>query len=305
MKRVLITGASGFIGRHCLESLLKKGYEVHAVSSKIREMNDQRIRWHVADLLDTKQISLLIEHVQPSHLLHFAWNVSPSSYRTSPENLRWAISSLELLRSFESNGGKRVVIAGTCFEYDETYGYCSEQTTPLKPTTLYGTYKHSLQIMLDAYAIQTGISASWGRIFYLFGPFEHQDRLIPSVIKSLLMSKCAYCSHGEQIRDFLYVKDVADAFISLLNSQVEGAVNVASGRPVALREIIQKIADRLNRPDLIQLGAVPVSPNEPPLLIADVRRLNNEVGWKPKYSLDQGLDETISWWTKTLGVNGF
>lgn len=187
-------------------------------------------------------------------------------------------------------------MAGTCAEYDWQYGYCSEQITPLSPATTYGTCKHSLQNMLDAFASQTGISAAWGRIFFVYGPYEPPERLVPAVIRSLLQSQPARCSHGKQIRDFLYVRDVADAFVALLDSPATGSVNIGSGNPVTLKDIIENIAAQLERPDLIRLGAIPPAASDPPLLVADVSRLTDEVGWQPRFSLDAGLAETINWW---------
>lgn len=254
------------------------------------------MRWHHTNLLDVKQVVKLVGVVQPTHLLHFAWFVVPGKYQTSLENLRWVQASLDLLNAFASSGGERVVMAGSCTEYDWRYGYCSEQITPLKPPALYGSCKHALQIMLNAFTSQTGISAAWGRIFFLYGPYEHPARLVASVIGSLLNNELACCSHGNQIRDFLYVQDVAEAFVALLESDVSGPINIGSGYPVALKDIIRKIAKKVNRQDLIQLGALPTSTNEPPLVVADTRRLTKEVNWVPKYDLDQGLEETISWW---------
>ena len=296
MKKVLITGAAGFIGRHCLPILLTKGYEVHAADSRESAKNVPDVCWHQVDLLNSSEICRLMGEVRPTHLLHFAWFTTPGEYWTARENLDWVRASLDLLQAFEEFGGKRVVMAGTGAEYDWRYGYCSEQITPLAPTTLYGTCKHSLQIVLDSFARQTGLSAAWGRIFFLYGPHEHPSRLISSVIISVLKGEPARCSHGNQIRDFLYVEDVADAFTALLESNVTGPVNVASGCPIALRDIIYKIAEKIDRKDLIQLGVLPVSVHEPHLLVADVSRLTNEVGWLPKYNLDRGLEQTISWW---------
>lgn len=300
MKRVLLTGATGFIGRHCLPLLVARGYEVHAVSSRPITERVSNIHWHQTDLLDFRQVALLIAEVQPTHLLHFAWYTIPGKYWSSVENVRWLRASISLLQAFVQHSGQRVVMAGSCAEYDWQYGYCSEAITPLAPKTLYGTCKHSLQLVLSAFSRQTGLSAAWGRIFFLFGPYEHPDRLVAYVIRSLLQGKVARCSHGNQIRDFLYVEDVADAFVALLDSPVLGPINVASGQPITVRDLIYNIAEMLERPDLIQLGALPAPEDEPPLLVADVRRLQEEVAWQPNYGLKRGLKKTIEWWQQSL-----
>jgi nucleoside-diphosphate-sugar epimerase len=293
MKRVLLTGATGFIGRHCLPLLLTKGYEVHAVSSSSRGDIQRDVQWHTADLLNPSCISGLVARVRPTHLLHLAWTTTPGQYWTSLENVRWVQVSLELLQKFAAHGGRRAVLAGTCAEYDWRDGYCSESDTALLPKTLYGVSKHALQILTDSFAEQAGISTAWGRIFFLYGQHEHPDRLVSYVIRSILRREPVRCSHGEQIRDFLYIKDVAAAFIALLESDVCGPVNIGSGKPVALKELIYKIADRLDGRELIRLGDITASPDEPPRLLAAIERLRNEVRWSPQYSLDEGLAETI------------
>lgn len=296
MKKVLVTGATGFIGRHCLPLLLEKGYEVHAVSSKKVETTLLETHWHQANLLEPTQVNELMAKIQPSHLLHFAWYAVPGKYWTSLENFRWVQGSLDLLSAFAQYGGKRVVMAGTCAEYNWDYGYCSEWVTPLVPATVYGICKHSLQTMLDAFAKETGLSAAWGRIFFVYGPHEHPSRLVPSVIHSLLKGEPVLCSHGNQVRDFLYVEDVANAFVTLLESDVAGAINIASGVPVTLKDIIYKIAKQFNRVELIQLGTIASSMNEPVLLVANITYLKNELGWMSNNNLREGLERTINWW---------
>jgi nucleoside-diphosphate-sugar epimerase len=187
-------------------------------------------------------------------------------------------------------------MAGTCAEYDWNYGYCSESVTPRNPDSPYGICKHAMQEMLRAYSESTGLSSAWGRIFFLYGPYEHPNRLVSSVIRSLLSGELARCSHGNQIRDFLYVQDVADAFVALLESNVAGTVNIASGKPIAIKEVVYQIAEQIGRLDLIQLGVIPVAAKEPPLLVADIGRLSNEVGWFPKLDLYKGLRLAINSW---------
>ena len=309
MKRVLLTGATGFIGLNSIAPLVKRGYEVHAVSSKSAEeitsvagVLSSNVQWHKTDLLRSDQVSSLIDEVRPTHLLHLSWYVRPGLFWTAAENLHWVKASLDLVEQFVSYGGERVVAAGTCAEYDWNYGYCSENVTPLASATLYGVSKHALHLMLEAFAARSGLSAAWGRIFFLYGPREPQDRLVASVIGSLLRGESARCSHGNQVRDFLHVQDVASAFVALLDSPVVGAVNIASGKPVSLKEIICKIAEQLNSSALVEWGSIPTTATDPPLLVADVRRLKDEVSWRASYDLDEGIEQTILWWKAHLAT---
>jgi len=309
VKRVLVTGASGFIGLCSLPLLLGCGYQVHAVSPRARihivsprfkNENGEEVTWHQADLMEPTQTGRLVAAVQPTHLLHLAGYVAPGKLATAKENFLWVQASLELLRRFGENGGQRVTMAGSAYEYDWRYGYCSEALTPTVPATYYGKCKLALAHLLEAYAAQTAVSHAWARIFFAYGPREHSKRLVASVIRSLLLDEPARCSHGRQIRDYLYVEDVAGALVALLDSNVTGSVNVASGQPVTVREIVSHIAGKLGKEDLVEFGAVPSDPHDAALVVGDVTRLCGEVHWQPAYDLDRGLDATIAWWAAEL-----
>jgi len=299
MKKILLTGAGGFIGQHTIPFLLKKGYEVHAVDivkKPSQIIKSKKLFWHECDVLDLSAQKRLCAEINATHLLHFAWYAVPGKYWTSLENLAWVKASLDLLINFKKQEGKRAVLAGTCAEYDWDYGYCSEEITPIRPQMLYGTCKNSLQQILSQFSKQAGINSAWGRIFFVYGPYEHPSRFIPYVICSLLQDKPAQCKHGNQIRDFLHVQDVASAFVSLLESNVTGPVNIASGTPIALKDAVNTIADKLNKRDLVRFRESPSPLKEPRLLVAEVKRLNSEVSWKPSYDLERGLEQTIDWW---------
>jgi nucleoside-diphosphate-sugar epimerase len=304
LKRIVVTGATGFIGRHCLPLLEQKGYEIHAFSTgPCADAKNSLTHWHKIDLFDPKRLKALMAELNPSHLLHLAWYVEAGKFYNSSKNYRWVQASLDLLLNFLEYGGKRVAVAGSCAEYDWKYSYCIEGLTPMKPNTVYGVCKYALQEMFSKLIDKREVSGVWGRIFFLYGPYEHPARLVSSVIRSLLMNRTADCSHGNQIRDFLYVKDVADAFVSLLESNITGPVNIVSGKPCPLKKIIFKIAEKVKRPDLIRLGALETPADDPELLAGDTTRLFKEVGWQPKYSMDQGIEETINWWEHNCSVS--
>ena len=186
MEKVLVTGAAGFVGRHCLASLAGYAGEVHAAVRPASALDMSGLHVHTVDLFDAQQVSALIKTIRPSHLLHLAWISTPGAYRMSPQNLAWVEMSIQLLRQFAEHGGRRAVLIGSCAEYDWAAGCCHEFTTPLRPTSLYGACKNILRGKLEELALQSGLSAAWGRLFFIYGPHEHPQRLVASVCRALL-----------------------------------------------------------------------------------------------------------------------
>ena len=298
MKTVLLTGATGFIGQFAIAPLIAKNFSVHAVSSKPSECeNTENISWHQADLLDERRSTDLLKRIRPTHLLHFAWYVEHRKFWSAPENLDWLRASLHLAREFVACGGERLIASGTCAEYDwSSGGVFSEKSTALLPAHLYGAAKHALNLTLSKFAEVSNLSYAWGRIFYPFGAREPVDRLIPSVINSLLKNELAKTSHGNQIRDFLNAADIAEAFVALLESDVSGAVNIASGEGVKIADVVRQLAGIAGKPELLRLGALPDAKNEPSEIVADTKRLREEVGWNKNFDLAESLQETFDWW---------
>ncbi len=303
MKRVLVTGAGGCVGRQAVPLLLARGWEVHAADIREAPADLPGPVWHRANLLDPADVRRVVDEADAEALLHLAWYIAPGQWARSPENLDWVTASLGLARAFRERGGRRMLAAGSCLEYDWDYGFCSERLTPCQPHTLYGIAKHALRLLVEGYAKESGLSVAWGRIFFLFGPWEHPDRLIAYVIRSLLNGERARCSHGMQVRDYLYAGDVADALVTLLESELTGPVNIASGRAVTLRELASRAGDLLGLRDRIDFGAIPSAPTDKPLVVADVTRLSSELGWRPGVDLDEGLNRTIAWWRERLGCD--
>lgn len=294
-KPVLLTGASGFIGQCVARSLKRQGYTVHGISSSQRQATDSVDHWHTVDLLQPAGIQPLLKELQPARLMHLAWYLAPGQYNGA-QNLLWMQSTLELMRAFYEHGGERMVVAGSGFEYDRQFGYCTEQLTPLNPDTWYGQCKQLTGATFMAFVEQHQLSGAWGRVFNVYGPGEGPTRLVASVILALLREQRAACSSGLQYRDFLHVYDVANGLIALLHSDLQGAVNIASGVPVQVAEIVTQIGEKLDRKQHLGLGDIASTEGDLPLSVAKVDRLTREVGFTPQFDLSSGLDQTIDWW---------
>lgn len=302
MDSVILTGASGFIGRHCINHLLEAGYHVHALYHKERSAAElpqkDKLSWHRVDILDQAQVMATVKPLAATHMLHLAWYAEPGKFWDSRLNLDWLRASVHLLKVFTEAGGKRFVGAGSCAEYDWFVGRMREAITPLNPATLYGQCKASLFQSAQQSATASGIEFAWGRIFWIYGPGENKRRVVPYVINALLADEEANCSEGTQERDYMYVDDVARAFACLLHSKIDGAVNIASGEAISIKTLVMTIANLIDKEQLIQLGAIAPDKNEPELLVADTSRLQYELNFKPEHSLELGLLQTLEWWRK-------
>ena len=292
MSRVLLTGATGLVGRQALSALLSAGHEVHAVARRVPRTDRAETRWHQADLLSGPAI---VGELRPEVLVHLAWYAEHGRYWTAPENDLWRVASLSLLQAFVAAGGRRAVMAGSCAEYEWSRAVYTEDA-PCLPATPYGRAKHDLHQAAEALADASSLSLCWARLFLLFGPGEDPRRFVPSIVRALLARETAQMTSGSQVRDFMHTADLGAALATLAASDVTGPVNVASGEGVSLRMLADLIAVHAGDLGGVGVGLLPDRPDEPASLVADVRRLREEVGFRPRAPLDQRIAETVEWW---------
>ncbi len=296
MKRVVITGASGFVGAPVTRALLSSGWEVHALSSDPPRARPPGVRWHHVDLLGPTPITPVLAEIAPSHLVHLAWDVTPRRYCDSVDNVAWAAASLQLVHAFATVGGRRVVAAGTCAEYAWIGGACVEDETPIAPRSPYAIAKDAVRRVITSLGERGALSVCWARLFFLYGPGERPGRLVSGLASSLLAGRRFPCSDGSHARDYLHVDDAARSLAGLLECETSGAVNVASGHATLVKTIVEEVAAAIGRPDLVGWGERPSPESEPPVSFGDTRRLRAALGEVPDRPLPAGILDTVKWW---------
>jgi nucleoside-diphosphate-sugar epimerase len=296
--RALLTGATGFVGSNVAKALLRDGHEVWATlrpgadRSRIADVEaDMHFIEH--DLLVDQPQSLA--RLEPELCIHAAWYVEPGRYLSSPLNVDFVGASARLALALAESGCRRLVGLGTCYEYDVDSGRLSEETQT-RPQHLYSASKLSLFLLLEQIAALTELEVAWARLFYLYGPYEDERRLVSSVAQALVRGERVEVTAGEQLRDFLHVEDVGSALAAIAGSEVFGSINVCSGEPVTVREIVETLGRTAGRPELIALGARPYADGDPLVVSGDNQRLRREVGWSPRIGLADGLEQTWQWW---------
>ncbi|MFZ2302003.1 MAG: NAD(P)-dependent oxidoreductase [Gallionella sp.] len=289
--KVLVTGASGFLGQHVLACLRKHGIDT-VVSGRRLPEGIAVADFIEADLLAANDFAALVKVSGATHLLHLAWYAEHGKYWTSPLNLRWVEATVRLIEAFCEAGGQRVIVAGTCAEYDWSQGRCREDDTPLNPATLYGVAKDAAQRLVMAVCGQYQVSCAWGRLFLFYGRGEDNRRLVPSLIEVFRKKRQPFGVNAPARRDFLHASDVAEGFVTLLKSGESGAYNISSGEAVRLADMVRELAQLLDADPRAVLDLNGERPDEPLLLVGDNSKLKT-LGWRPALSLVQGLELTV------------
>lgn len=302
--RVLVSGATGFLGSHVARALVVRGHEVAAAcrtGSNRWRLEDQanNISWMAFDLSDAQAIADTLRMTKPEIVLHCA--AYGMDYREQSLERSIGINILgtqRLLEEASKVGVQRFIHVGSCFEYGDKCGLVSEGAV-LEPVSMYGATKAAATLLIMQQSRALGVPTVVVRPFGLYGPYDRDDKFVPQVIRACLAGTSLDVTGGEQVRDYTHADDAVRFFVKLVEMPifpVGEIMNLASGQPVQLREIGQMVTELMNTAHLLRWGVQPYRPDELKSLMANVDKADRLLGWRPMKGLRQGLAETIRWY---------
>lgn len=298
-RRVLITGGTGFLGRHVAAQGLASGVEVHVLASQSTDAEVSIGYHHVVDLRERERVAVALREIQPAGIIHLA----AAGVRQGPCSLAdmLAVNVVgleELLAAAEVlNHRPRIVITGSGYEY-AAQDRPLHESDPIIPINAYGVSKAAAYLVAQHHAQRLPIV--WGRLFNLYGAGELEPRLVPSIIKHARSGEPVDLTSGAQVCDYTYIADAAEGIWRLLAHPHEPGtlltLNLASGRATTLRRFVEELADLLAAkgiPPRLNFGARPYRTGEPMTYLADVTALRRTLGWTPPTTTAQGLALTL------------
>lgn len=292
--RVFLTGATGFLGRYILQELLNNSHSVLAlVEPSITIPDDSRhplVTYFWEDLLNSEKIKNKLDEWKPDACIHLAWYIGPD-YLSSLLNLPLMKSSVDLINNLYMGGCKQVIVAGSCAEYALT-NQLLQETSKMEPATLYSACKSAICQIGTNLSLLYKANFAWGRIFYPYGPGENPNRLMSSLINAIIAGKPFKASSGTQKKDYIFVEDVARAFLCLLDNHCNGIFNISTNTSISVKEVIQIIERQMNAEHYAQIGANEKRSWDPENIQGDNQKLI-KLGWKPNTTIEDGIRKLI------------
>lgn len=295
--KILITGATGFIGKHVCRKIISQGHEVIALSrSDISERNEEAIfnsiTWIQSSLALTAENLDRIKIAQPELVIHLAWeNIPDFSYDTSFKNLRDHIGFFhEILKILSI---KKIIVAGSCWEYGKKHGVCME-SDPCISGNYFTWAKNSLREFLQVECLNMNIVLIWTRVFYAYGLGQRSEALIPTIINNLSSKIVPDIKTPKNENDYIYIEDIVMAFEQFIEQNVKsGIYNIGSGSPISVLDVVRTAEKIISGDEKMTnlLSQTSLNTKKESDFWASMEKTNSALKWKPKISLSEGIKE--------------
>ncbi|MCH4238521.1 MAG: NAD(P)-dependent oxidoreductase [Clostridium tyrobutyricum] len=308
--RVLVTGGTGFIGSNLIENLLNRDCEVYALIRKESSIGFKRLekfenlRYIYVDDIFKQNLKQKIFFPQFDVCFHLA--AYGVDYRQQDinqiidGNIKF---TLKVLSFCKRNKTKKVINTGSCFEYGINNNEKLKENSNLNPQTYYSICKVASEKIANLYCKNNNMKIITVRPFGVFGEGEGLHRFVPQIVRGIILDKDIKMTLGEQVRDYLYIKDLTDAYIKLALSDVPQyeAYNICSSKEIKIKDIPLRLAKVIDcNVDLFKFGKLPYREKEIMYFVGDNSKIHKYTGWEPKYSIEKGLKNTYEWYKSNL-----
>jgi nucleoside-diphosphate-sugar epimerase len=304
-RRVLVTGATGFLGSHLVRALAKNGAEVHALKRQpgpVSMLSDVQILWHVGDVTHPDSLVEVVRAARPEIVFHLA--AYGTTFEQNDERLAFRINvegSLNLWRAL-SDRPCRFVHTGSCGEYGQAREPVTEDHV-CRPTWFYPATKNASVVLLSTLGRMSDRELVTLRPFGPYGPGDKDGRVIPHTVQTLLRGEEVRVTAGEQLRDYAYVDDQVAAFVRAATQPLKqsgNVYNIGSGRVVSMRHILETVARAVGDGALtrVHFGAVPYRKDELWSMCGRIDAVQRDLGYAPTVSLEEGIRRTVEWYRR-------
>lgn len=304
-RRVLVTGGTGFLGNHLVRRLVGVGAAVSVLarpSSTLIRISDvaSKVRLILGDIRVGSHVRDAVKLSQPEVIFHLAaYGVDPKKCDAITTIQTNVVGLINLLEASVDIPYSRFLNTGTCFEYGN-HGIPISESVAVDPLNVYAASKVMAVHLCRLHGYSHGKPIVTIRPFTFFGPWERIDRLIPSVILSILDGRPIRITSGVQTRDYTYVEDVVDAFLraAVAEQAVGQTINSGTGEDLSVLEIVERIKDLMKSNARVEIGSVPNRRDEAWRLCADNSKARALLGWSPRFSFEEGLERTVEWFSR-------
>ena len=301
-KKIYIHGASSYLGRSFIKKLLEQNTKVNIFARRTSDLsflNEKKYE----NLIDIKFYDLSLNELFQNYqkgtpsdgvFFDFAWFGVFNEYRNSPKqltiNIPLIISSIELAKIY---GVKHWVGFGSQAEYgSKDHQICEEELCT--PSTIYGKSKLICSQIAKEICELYNIEFSWLRLFSSYGPDDNHEWLIPYLIKEMLNNNEINVTKGEQMWDYLFIDDISEVLLKMVNAKGIGIANLGSGQCIEIKQLIEKIKKLTHSDSKINYGAIEYRPDQVMFMWANNSKIANHLNWQPKINIDEGLKKTIN-----------
>lgn len=287
--RIFITGGTGFIGKFVVDKLKVKNQLLLLTHSK-KPIFSKKVKYIKGDLANINDIKKQLKKFNPQVTIHIAWEGIPDyGIETSIKNLNYGLKLYSLLAEINC---KTVLTTGSCWEYGGQNGKLSEDKVFSKPFNAFTAAKNSLNFLGQEIAKKNNMNFIWVRPFYIYGPGQKEQSLIPYLISCAKTNKIPKLKNPEAQNDFVFVEDIAEAISIIIQNQKSGTYNLGSGKLTSVKNITEIIFKHFGVKTNFKKGTAKQT-DSLQAFYADLSKIKKETGWKPKFSITRGIKKTI------------